>query len=436
MTRRRVAIIGAGASGVIAAANFLRRKPAPHVTLIGRDGFGVGLAYGTRHPQHLLNVRASSMSAYENAPDDFAQRLGDANAFAARAAYGDYLRHVLRRSSRLLNPIKRITSAAVACTPEGAGWRIALASGREVEADAVVLALGHQSPAPFPVFERANVPVLDPWDAASGKAGLRGDVLLMGSSLTMIDVALSLAERKRDGLIFALSRRGLTSRAHLDTPLPAPEAPIHLPSRLSEALFTFRKEVALMAARGEPWQLAVNRLRADTPRLWASLSLEQQQRFLRHLRVWWDVHRHRTAPEIAARAKALIASGKLRVLAGEVVAASRSRRGIELYHRQRGSYVRHRMEVGAVVNCTGGDPDLTRSADPLIRQLLADGVARACANGLGFDVDAGSRLVSGLGAAQTTIFAIGPITQGAFWESIAIPEIRARAAAIAGHFEL
>jgi uncharacterized NAD(P)/FAD-binding protein YdhS len=29
------------------------------------------------------------------------------------------------------------------------------------------------------------------------------------------------------------------------------------------------------------------------------------------------------------------------------------------------------------------------------------------------------------------MFALGPITQGAFWESTAVPEIRVRAAAIA-----
>lgn len=432
MTRRRIAIIGAGASGVIAAAHLAQRKPAPRITLIGRGGFGPGLAYATRDPHHLLNVRAANMSAFAAAPDDFARQFGDADGFAARGAYGAYLRQVLKRSSRLFNPVKRVASAAVGCTRAEVGWRIALASGREVEADAVVLALGHQPAASLPVFEKAGVAALDPWEAARGN--LRGDVLLMGAGLTMIDVALSLAERKQVGTIYALSRRGLAPRTHLDPPQSAPQEPMRLPPRLSEALFAFRKEVEHMAARGESWQLAMDRLRPDTSHLWRGLSLEQQQRFLRHMRVWWDVHRHRAAPEVAARAKALMSAGKLRVLAGEVASASRGKRGVELYHRQRGSFVRHRLEVSAVVNCTGGDPNLSRSDDPLIRQLLADGIARTCANGYGFDLDGEARLVSAEGAAQADLFAIGPITQGAFWESTAVPEIRALAAAIAAHF--
>jgi uncharacterized NAD(P)/FAD-binding protein YdhS len=434
MKRRRVAIIGAGASGVIAAAHLMLRNPAPQVILIGRDGFGPGLAYATRDRRHLLNVRACDMSAYAAAPDDFARRFGDSAGFATRGDYRAYLRHVLKRASRLSNPILRAAAPAIACAPGGAGWGVLLSSGRSIEADAVVFALGYQPAAPLPVFEKAGAPVLDPWDVASGKANPRGDVLLMGAGLTMIDVALSLAERGRVGAIFTLSRRGLVPRAHLDVLAPAPQQPMQLPPPLSEALLAFRREVDRMAACGEPWQLAVDRLRAGAPQLWRALSLEQQRRFLRHLRVWWDVHRHRAAPEIAARVKALVNAGKLRVLAGEVMTASRTRRGVELYHRQRGSYVRHRMEVAAVVNCTGGDPDLRRSGDPLIRQLFADGIARPCANGYGFDLDGEARLVGADGAAHADLFAIGPITQGAFWESTAIPEIRARAAAIAAHF--
>ena len=160
------------------------------------------------------------------------------------------------------------------------------------------------------------------------------------------------------------------------------------------------------------------------------LSTEQQRRFLRHARVWWDVHRHRTAPEITAQVKALRDEGRLKVLAGGIVSAAPGPRGVRLQHRGRGSLARHNMDVGAVVNCTGTAVDLSRADDPLVRQLLEEGVVATMDNGLGFRVDPDNRVV-GAAAAHQTMFALGPITQGAFWESTAVPEIRVRAAAIA-----
>jgi uncharacterized NAD(P)/FAD-binding protein YdhS len=168
--------------------------------------------------------------------------------------------------------------------------------------------------------------------------------------------------------------------------------------------------------------------------LWRSLSAEEQRRFLRHLRVWWDVHRHRAAPEIAERAQDLQRDGKLRVLAGEIISAEKNGRSIEIFHRQRGSMVRHRLEVAAIVNCTGANLDLTRSTEPLIQQMLTEGLARAHPTGLGFDLDDNAHVLDARGQVQGSLYALGPISVGSFWESTAVPEIRTRAAAIAQLF--
>jgi uncharacterized NAD(P)/FAD-binding protein YdhS len=439
MTRKHVVVIGAGFSGVAAAAALVSRKNAPRVTLIERDKFGGGLAYGTKDPAHLLNVRASNMSAYADKPHDFAHWLeaktrAGPTAFASRARYGAYVQDVLKRAQRRAmfgGGLKRVRGEAVSLSAGSGWWHVKLASGKEIEANSVVLALGNQQSSTPRVFDEANVPVINPWDAKALNGIGRGDVLLLGAGLTMIDVALSLSSRSKTQTIYALSRRGQIPRLHLDPPRPPPQGAPQLPANLSDALHEFRREVRAMAERGEPWQLAVDRMRAATPALWRALPLETQQRFLRHLRVWWDVHRHRTAPEVAERAQALQRDVKLRVLAGEIVSAEKKGRAFELYHRQRGSMVRHRLEVAAIVNCTGSNADLSRSTDPLIAQMLADGIARAHPNGLGLDLDADGRVLDARGQVQGSVHAIGPITQGAFWESTAVPEIRARAAAIA-----
>jgi uncharacterized NAD(P)/FAD-binding protein YdhS len=204
-----------------------------------------------------------------------------------------------------------------------------------------------------------------------------------------------------------------------------------LPLPLSDALFTLRKEAEAAAARNEPWQHVVDRLRARTPELWQRLPAAAQQRFLHHLRPWWDAHRHRMAPEIAAQIAKLQREGRLRVLAGEIVAAEAEGPAIHVHHRQRGSAARHHFEVVGVVNCTGAAMNLSASDDPLVRQLFDDGLVRSHASGLGVDVDAEGRVIGASGSAHTNFYALGPITQGVFWESTAIPEIRVRAAAIA-----
>src|ERR1700689_5103932 len=71
--RRRVIIIGGGASGVLLACHLLRRPVNKlEVTLVEkRPDVGRGIAYHTANPDHLLNVRAANMSAFPDEPDHF-----------------------------------------------------------------------------------------------------------------------------------------------------------------------------------------------------------------------------------------------------------------------------------------------------------------------------------------------------------------------------
>lgn len=428
---RRVVVIGAGFSGAATASALARQHARVEILLIERTGrFGPGLAYATRHKDHLLNVRASNMSADPAAPNGFAEWLtargaGEPSSFAPRLLYGEYLSDHLRRAR-----VRRIKDEVVSCKPNGEGWSIGTASGRRIRTDAVILATGNPPPSAPSVFTAANIPLIDPWDARAISRLARGDLLLLGAGLTMIDAALSIAARGKPGAMIAISRRGLLPRAHLEPPAAARD-PLPLPAPLSEAVREVRAEIRRMGERGEPWQLALDRLRPDTPALWRRLPTEAQQRFLRHLRPWWDVHRHRAAPPIAQKAEALMRAGRLRVLAGEIVFAERARRGLRFGVRRRASRDVTTMEVAGVINCTGANMDLQQSGSPLLRQLLADGLCRPHGTGLGLDVDDAGRVLDVAGVVQSGLFAIGPITQGAFWECTAVPEIRARAVQLA-----
>jgi uncharacterized NAD(P)/FAD-binding protein YdhS len=158
--------------------------------------------------------------------------------------------------------------------------------------------------------------------------------------------------------------------------------------------------------------------------LWKGLSEPERRRFLRHLRPWWDVHRHRIAPPVADRIDRMRESGRLEIEAARIVSVegewvTLARRG--------GGEIRRRFD--AVVNCTGPEGDIGRIADPLIRSLLASGRAKADSLGLGFEVDDDSRLVGS--APSPVLYALGPLTKGMFWEIVAVPDIRGQAARVA-----
>ena len=427
---RRIAIIGGGLSGALLALQLLPHKGV-RVYLIDRSRrFGRGLAYGTEDQAHLLNVRAERLSLFPDHPDDFVNYLGGAHgAFAARTRYGAYIEKRLQRAARIAGGrLKFVREAAAACDIGEGEASVELASGKRIKADAVVLATGNPpagTPAPF-----EGLPLIGAWDArALRRISPRDDVLLVGAGLTMIDVALSLSATRRSGAIYALSRRGLLPRPHSE-PHPVRAEPADLPNALSEALAVLRERARDAEARGETWRSAIDTLRHHTPALWRRLTLEQQQRFLRHARPWWDVHRHRAAPEVATRIAELQGDGRLRVIAGKVLRAQKARRGFEVAYQARGDG-EQRLEVKHIVNCTGASLDLTRLDDPLWRQLFASGFVRAHPNGLGLDADGEGRLLDITGAPQQRLFAIGPILQGALWECVAVPEIRARASALA-----
>ena len=70
----KIAIIGAGFSGVMSAVQLLREagdRPV-QIYLVNRGGrMARGVAYGTRSPVHMLNVPAGRMSALPDEPEHF-----------------------------------------------------------------------------------------------------------------------------------------------------------------------------------------------------------------------------------------------------------------------------------------------------------------------------------------------------------------------------
>jgi uncharacterized NAD(P)/FAD-binding protein YdhS len=87
--------------------------------------------------------------------------------------------------------------------------------------------------------------------------------------------------------------------------------------------------------------------------------------------------------------------------------------------------------VRRIVNCTGPELDIRHAGQPLFDALLASGRIRPDPCRLGIEVDALSRAVDVRGAPSDSLAAIGPVTRGAFWESVAVSDIAVQAQRVA-----
>ena len=435
MSVRHVAVIGGGFAGTLQAVQLLRHG-IERVTLIERARTpGRGAAYSTSHPDHLLNVRASSMSAFADAPAHFADwhsdRGGEPSGFAERRQYGAYVEEILAAAREEAGSrLDLVQGDVVALEQRGGSEVVVLDDGAEMAVDAAVLAIGNLPPDAPPWLGSAGLApgvfVDDPW-AFDFAAGLwpEDTVLLIGTGLTMVDAALVLDAAGFRGRTLALSRRGLLPRAHSD---PVPVPPLgEEPDATCVGLLRFvRRSASRMA-----WREAVDQLRPVTQQLWSRASVAERQRFLRHLRPWWDVHRHRIAPSIADRIRSMEEAGCLEVSAGKIRSVRSDPGGAIVTWRDRGGREDRSLKVARIVNCTGPQRDIRRAGEPLLDRLLAAERIRPDPCGIGIDVDKDSRVLAPDGAASARLSAVGPMTRGTFWEIVAVPDIRVQVEGVA-----
>lgn len=428
--RLRVIIIGGGFSGTMVSAE-LARRGIGSVLVDGSGREGRGTAYSTPEDAHLLNVVAAKMGAWADRPADFAEAVAaegyGPNAYVPRSRYGEYLGKILQ-AARASGLVSVISSDARSAEQAQQGWTVGLADGSRIEGQALVLAQGNQAPVP-PPFARAipkELFVNDPWSSAGREAIMRaaeggGDVLIIGTGLTMVDVVLSLDEAAHRGRIVALSRRGLAPRSHADF-YPAPVGLEEVPQGSLVRLWCWLRR----RGAGVGWRVAVDSLRPHSHALWQALSEAEQRRFLRHARPWWDVHRHRIAPEVAERIRRLVQAGRLEIVAGRIADMWPADRKLGAGIKRRGKAGAVDHEFALAVNCMGPLGSISSSADPLLKCLIEAGIAKPDSLDLGLEVDAMSRL-----AGTSRAWAVGPLSKGRFWEITAVPDIRGQVAAIA-----
>jgi uncharacterized NAD(P)/FAD-binding protein YdhS len=247
-------------------------------------------------------------------------------------------------------------------------------------------------------------------------------VLLLGTGLTMVDAALALEHRGHRGPIHALSRHGLLPHVHGEI---SDGQQVRVGASGLRGLL---RAVRAAARAATDWRAIVDGLRTVTPRIWARLPVADKRRFLRHVRPYWDVHRHRMAPSAADKIAQLKGECRLRIHAGRLRAIEPWGELAVARYRPRGERRESELRVARIVDCTGPAMYLADMRHPLIASALEQGLVRADALGIGLETDAEGAL---RGSAAGRLFTLGNLRRGELWETTAIPELRAQARRIA-----
>ena len=438
----KIAIVGAGFSGTALTAHLQQGANRPiDVYLFEKTGdFGRGAAYRTPYYFHLLNVPVEEMSALEGAPKHFLTWLNSyltttyqtrimshqqplAEQYVPRFLYGHYLQSLLKEIQAHTSKIRLHLEAAevIALHPQNNRILLSLQDGRQIDVDKVVLALGNHAPPslPFPIPSTINA-IHNGWHY-NAVEWIPPDeaVLILGTGLSMVDTVLSLYHQQHRGKIYAVSRRGLLPLPHAQKKISAITLKVG-PCSLRHLLKSIRHLCTSLQITNGDWRSVIASLRTSSSLRWTQGSLEDKQRFLRHLLPYWNIHRHRVPNQISALLRKLLAKTQLQLIAGRLIGLENSNALIKVRSTQQIQTV----SIKWIINCMGPSTQWTATQTPLIHFLLTHNLAKLDALKLGLSTDASGAIKNSLDQPSSLIYALGPLRKGSLFESSAVPEIR------------
>jgi uncharacterized NAD(P)/FAD-binding protein YdhS len=447
-----IAIVGGGLSGALLAWQLVHRGPkGMSIALIEeRDRLGLGQAYSTDEPAHLLNIPVGRMTALPGRPAAFADYLagrddlpaGDeplAEAYAPRLTFGQFIGSLVKDALTAHGgPVLQPVHGTAVSLRSGNRHTVILSDGRQISADMVVLALGNLAPR-HPEgggswLRGSSLYRHDPWaPGALDSVAPEAPVLFLGTGLTMIDCVLTLLRHGHRGQLTAISRHGLLPQHHLPGPRTARDLPFdpENPPGISTLLRAIRARARRAEAEGHDWRGVMDGLRAVAQTTWLHLTVAEQSRFLRHVRPWWEVHRHRLAPEVWRTVEPLLASGRLTVIAARVKRYVPAEGSIEITAAHRTTRAELRLRGSLLVNCTGPAMDIAAVEHTLLRQLTDGGLVAPGPHRLGIDVAPDLSVIDATGQRTRGLYALGPLLRGRYWEITSVPEIGKQAAELA-----
>lgn len=445
-----IAIVGGGYSGAAVALHLARNDCNAQVVVFEpRSEIGRGLAYSTPDPDHRLNVPDHRMTLISEDPNHFKNWLGSAEApilpggsatlageiFAPRAVFGQYVAACLADLVTAGRIIHR-KETVIRIDAEARGYFVYGSQGAPLRADVVVLAASHPAPAlPVELKALAHDKALIADASAPGaldQIAPQERVLIVGSGLTAADILATLARQGQRAPVHVLSRHGWRSQPHGPK---QPEAQADFATNPSATALSLFRRVRLAldaeAARGVTWHAVFDKLRAQGPAIWAALSLPERQRFLRHLRALWDIHRFRIAPQTHATLVQAERQKSAIFHAARILAVQRLPGGIEISIRPRGRRDTSTLVVDRVILATGPAHGQVIADNPALASLARQGLVQPDPLKLGIATGTDARAI-GISGPVHGLYVAGPLARGTVGELMGVPEVTAWAEHVAG----
>jgi uncharacterized NAD(P)/FAD-binding protein YdhS len=441
---KRITIIGGGASGTLLAANLLKQAGGSEFTinLVEKgERLGLGVAYSTSKDCHLLNVPANKMGAF---PEDVEHFYGwlktkgydyEPTSFVPRKIFGAYLREVLNDAIKNKPEgaaINIFDDEAVDIVADNGQGQVILDSGEILFSDKIILAFGNFLP-PHPSvedqsFATAQKYFQNPWSPRVYDTISPDDsIFIVGTGLSMVDVAVHFYRNEHRGKISAISTRGLLPAVHrLGHTYNSFYDEIKSFTRITDLLKAVRRHIETAKDKDIAWQAVIDSLRPNTQALWLQLPTAEKKYFMQHLSRYWNVSRHRMPIEAEGVLDEMKENGRLEIFKGRLREISyNGNRKFDIAFGTMG--VKNSVTADAVINCIGSESNFERLDSRLVKNLVADGYVRNDPISQGLDALPDGRIIGKNGTASDVLQTLGTALKGVLWESTAIPEIRVQA---------
>lgn len=441
---KTIAIIGGGFCAACIAISLARTSQPYRLIIIDSYGrFGKGIAYSTGESMHLLNVPVKNMGVESGNPGGFYQWLQgrgdflDLNAFSfmPRYLYGIYLQEACQAAQNKAQEggakWEWVRGTVVDIEVRGKSFYIHLQSGQVLLSDIAVLATGVPSYSIPTVLKGVDTRYWTPdvWNPlpssplyAEDLAHCKEPYLILGTGLTMADIALSIYKRGYSASLFALSNSGSLPLRHL--PCPGPSQPLSCLSHeksIAALWHAVRLEALRAEKAGRDWRGIVDAVRLQIPALWSCLDHVEQRRFLRHgLRLWNKV-RHRLPPPVGAMLAEKQLSRQLLFRCGRLLKVEEKGNGV-IAHYGVGDSMQI-LQVAHIFNCCGPAFKMHQKAPALLHNLHKRHLVEWHPNGYGIKVDEAT-LRTAKADVTAPLYAVGALLFGQYLESTAVPELR------------
>lgn len=324
-TKKKIAVVGDGLSAGLVIWNLdWLGFDLSEIIIFGTGRLGSGKAYGSKHPDLRLNVRADLMNVTHGTGPDFEtwaeDHIDDPDAdtpmgrFYRRWDFGLYMDHLL--SAIWDKGITVIKSPVQGLTPPRDGssdWQI-ITENEVFSAENVVLALGNPDAEPaFDVSTRQLITA--PWQATwPEQIDPDDEIAIIGGGLTAMDAILILHQQNHKGPVHLIIPQGQLP--------PCQAAWVNKISLAWPKLGTASEFIKVMtdhlpqhSRETVIWQEHFEGLRNGISEAWQQLPRSARLAILKKFGPWWQSSRYRAGPQSSAAAAAMQASGQMDIIA-------------------------------------------------------------------------------------------------------------------------